>query len=656
MNKNSGLILPIEGLRGVAVTIVVLYHLDVSWALGGFVGVDVFFVISGFLISNLLLREYKLAGKISLSDFYARRARRILPAATIVLVATVIGANYFLEPLRVSKLTWDAIASSSFWANALFASRSIDYLAASLPPSPLQHYWSLSVEEQFYLFFPTLIVLGVKLSQRDRRFPLIVLLVFGLSSLLLGISLTNSDPAFSFFHLPSRSWQFIAGAAIPFTTWQNTHYKLSISKALPIVGLLFIAYSVVFFDEKTAYPGFAALIPTVGAVLIVLSSASPGVVGRILSHPALLYLGSRSFSLYLWHWPVIVFAKGRDQTSLPFSEILLVLSLSAILAELTHRLIENPIRFSQLFGRKRQNSYLLASALICTGVGSGVANKAFTSPVVGVVMAAESTPEQLSSLLVDAVKSTSLPANLDPPIERVFIDEPDIYQLGCHDYDSDTPITCDVGDPNSQQRLALFGDSHAAQWFEPIREIAVEEGWYLLSITRSGCSSLPQLMPPKCEKWYENALQSMRLARIKTVVTSSLMNSTDHALADLRDSLLTLRRNLLGIGAKPVFLEDTPKPHEHVPICLSAHKENIQPCNLLYRDSITEEFGRTAREVFTKPDSAFIPTVSWFCIDTLCPSVVGNSVVYRDESHITTRYAELITPELLHWLQDLVAG
>lgn len=646
MNSQSDLILPIQGLRGIAVLLVVLYHLEVSWFSGGFVGVDVFFVISGFIISKLLLKEYSTSGAISLSQFYTRRIRRILPAATTVIVITVIFSRFFLEPLRLVGLSWDAIASSSFWANALFAYRAIDYLDASLPPSPLQHYWSLSVEEQFYLFFPAILIFSLRLSHRNRQIPFIVLTSVGLVSLALAVLLTNRFPVTTFFYLPSRTWQFIAGAIIPLTNWKTGFRKALIQRLSPTIGLAMILLSATAFNEFTSYPGVAALIPTAGAMLLILRSNDSGRVNQIISHPIFVVLGSRSFALYLWHWPVIIFVKSSTQAPLGLADTLFVVAISAFVTEITYRLIENPVRFSHFLTSRSRNSFALAFVLIALGVSSGLVNSAFKPVTLGELRALESSPDRIQSLLESASDRLSLPANLNPPLEQVFSEEPTIYGLGCHDYDSDLPITCEVGNLNSPVRVALFGDSHAAQWFEPLSQIVVQNDWYLLSITRSGCSSLPDLMPMKCQTWYRNAINVLQQKGITTVVTSSLLNMTEYSPEALTTSLAVLRSQLMAIGTFPIFLQDTPRPHEHIPICLSGNVGNITRCNLSRRTSVTDQFRELVRLVFNVKGSVFVPVEQWFCSEDDCPSVVGNTLVYRDDSHISVGYAKLLTPQL----------
>ena len=655
MKSRNNLILPVEGLRGVAVSIVLLYHLEIQWFSGGFIGVDIFFVISGFLIAKLLRGEYDSTGSISLRHFYARRARRILPAATAVLLGTVIGARFFLEPLRLNSLTWDAIASASFWVNILFERRSIDYLLSSLPPSPLQHYWSLSVEEQFYFIFPALLLTTFRISRSKKQTAVIILATVGLLSFAFCVSITGSFRSLAFFYLPSRAWQFIGGALIPFVPMQLLPVRSQLFKLLPFGGLLLLGYSVTRFDESTSYPGAIAIIPTVAAFILIVLSTSDNLPNRWLSNPVLLAIGQRSFALYLWHWPIIIAVKGEDQTALSSVDAALAILITFVLTEITHRFIENPIRYSKLFSVRVRRSLVLAIVLVTCGVLAGILNDTLRPPINGVTNALDTNIDSWPDLLREAPQTVLLPQNLSPRLEIVFEDEPRIYQLGCHDYDSDEPRVCEFGNPSSETRLAIFGDSHAAQWFEPLKRIIEQKDWYLLSITRSGCSPLPGLMQIKCQPWYSNAIQVIHNRRIQTVLVSSLINATELSPNDLRTSLMQLRENLAEQGATSVFVQDTPRPLFNIPICLSEHADNIQVCNLRKVESVSTILNDVISDVFDDDFSSFLQVEDWFCVEEICPSVIGNTVVYRDDSHISTRYAEVLIAQIQQSLIALVA-
>lgn len=637
------LILPIEGLRGVAVAVVILYHLDLRGFSGGFVGVDIFFVISGFLISGLLLQEFDETRTISIRNFYIRRARRILPAATFVLVGTMLSSRLFLEPLRLINLTVDGISASTFWINVQLAAKSIDYLDSALPPSPLQHYWSLAVEEQFYLVFPVLLYAILRVNRR-RDTAVAVLTLLALLSFVGCLVFTEQSQPLAFFLSPFRAWQFLLGTVLPLLISSRSQMRRIASEILSLGGLGLVSLSVVV-GHNSQYPGSIALVPTVGAALLLSASHSTSLINQLLSSRLALIVGRRSYVLYLWHWPVTLFVKSNSDGTLKTWDLLLVLCLTTLLSEVTHRLIETPFRLRDNATQRIQPVLLVASCVLL-GVGASAMNHISRPTDFGAGVISPLTTKNRVEYLALALQMNTLPENVEPTLESVFTDEPDVYRLGCHDYASDTPRICAVGDPSSQTKMALVGDSHAAQWFEPLKQIALAENWSLQSITRSGCSTLGTLTPESCRPWLKNVFERLARERFSIVVISSLINGTEYSDDELRRGLVEMRDRVIALGATPVFIADTPRPESNVPICISQNDESLQNCNLARDRSISQDLERVSQSVFSVPKSGFIETSSWFCIKSLCPSVVGTVVVYRDESHIATGYAVMLVDEL----------
>src|SRR5829696_2843268 len=322
--EGSGFRPDLEGLRAVAVGLVLLYHADVPGIRGGYVGVDVFFVLSGFLITGLLIRELSATGRISLSQFYARRARRLLPASAVVLVVTAVASAIMLPPLRMPDVAGDIAAAAAYVSNYRFAAQATDYLGSELAPSPVLHFWSLGVEEQFYLFWPALLTLvaGVAFARGNvgggvHRVAITLAVVF-VASLGLSLWLTTVQQPWAFFSLPTRAWELALGGliAIPVV---GRWIPPAISPLLAWAGLALVVYAGVAFNAGTPFPGLAALVPTVGSALVIaagLGRDSPAVgpgprpavpgPGRLLSLPPVRFLGRISYSLYLWHWPILV--------------------------------------------------------------------------------------------------------------------------------------------------------------------------------------------------------------------------------------------------------------------------------------------------------------------------------------------------------------
>jgi peptidoglycan/LPS O-acetylase OafA/YrhL len=334
----------------VAVVLVVLYHAAIPGLPAGFIGVDVFFVVSGFVITGLLVREFAGTGRISLLSFFARRARRILPAAVLVTVATVVASYLLLGPISAAFIALDAQWTSLGAGNFRFALTETSYLDSQRPPSPLQHMWSLGVEEQFYLVWPVLLLLvslGAKAVRNMRVRATIVLVAVCVASFTWSAVETELNGTWAFFSPLTRAGELGVGALIAVATFELRRTRSALALVLAVAGLGGIIGSAVFFTPQTAWPGTAVLVPSLGTALVVLGGCldDRGPVRRLLGVAPLRWVGSRSFSIYLWHWPILIIAAQYSQVdSLPFSWSLPLVALSLALAEVTYRMVENPIR------------------------------------------------------------------------------------------------------------------------------------------------------------------------------------------------------------------------------------------------------------------------------------------------------------------------
>jgi peptidoglycan/LPS O-acetylase OafA/YrhL len=313
----------LEGLRAVAVVLVLLYHASVPGFTGGYVGVDVFFVLSGFFITGLLLREVRRTGTISLQGFYARRARRLLPASALVLLVTVIGTAMFMPPLRVPDVAGDAASAALYVSNIHFAVQATDYLQADLAPSPILHFWSLSVEEQFYLFWPALVLLVVRLARGREDFGRWIAMVAGVivvASFGIAIWLTEANAPWAFFSLMTRAWELGLGAFLAIGATQLARIPDRPAALTAWLGLVLIGLAGVLLDTATPFPGTAALMPTVGSALVIAGGFRPSALapGRWLSKAIPRFLGRISYSLYLWHWPLLVIPAAALDSKLPW--------------------------------------------------------------------------------------------------------------------------------------------------------------------------------------------------------------------------------------------------------------------------------------------------------------------------------------------------
>ena len=362
----------VEGLRALAITLVLLFHANVPGFRGGFVGVDVFFVISGFLITGMLFREARTIGRPSLSGFYARRFRRIVPAATVTIVATVIASYHWLGFLQGNSVAIDAKWASVFLANIHFASVGTQYFTAQNPPSPLQHMWSLSVEEQFYAVWPLLMVF---ISLIARRVSLrlragIVLLAIVAASFTWSIVETSQNGVWAYFSPLTRAWELAAGGLIAIAAPLAARIPKSTALVAGYVGLVGIIASGVLYSGRTTYPGYAVSLPVLGAALVIIAGSviGGGGVESLLRPRPVQWLGARSYSLYLWHWPILVIAAEYAEKTLSVSDNLLLLLIALAASMISYRLIENPIRRARFLTRRRMLSIVLGLLLIAVSL------------------------------------------------------------------------------------------------------------------------------------------------------------------------------------------------------------------------------------------------------------------------------------------------
>jgi peptidoglycan/LPS O-acetylase OafA/YrhL len=658
----------IEGLRAVAVLLVVLGHVGLRFVPGGYVGVDVFFVISGFLITSLLVGEVESTGRLSIPRFYGRRAVRLLPAAVLVLVVTLVAARLLLPVVRLGSFAKDALAATGYVANLRFAFTGTDYLSADQSPSPFQHFWSLAVEEQFYLFWPLLILV---VGRRKRLLALILGIVVA-GSFALSVSETARSAPWAYFGPHTRVWELGVGALL--ALWMTARKRRTpvVYSAPPrtgwgwsvagLTGLAMIILAAARFDDNTAYPGWHAAIPVAGAALLL--AADGAGVGRLLTLAPLQTVGRLSYSWYLWHWPILVIVPTHNTW-----QRLAVAAVALGLAALTHRFVERPIR--HLRDRPRRalglgaglsaTAAVVACALVVLPHAIPVGAK---QPDLRATLAAAADPGAALAGLIEQSRGLDvLPANLQPKLTRAAHDRASVWDNGCH---VDVPVTaapngCVFGDPNSTTTVVLFGDSHAAQWFPALDLIAQQRHWRLVSMSKSSCSAadLPlwhdTLKRPytECEAFHRSAIARITAIRPALVVIGSSFNYRPaYPEADEGKQWKTAWDRTFGeltaTGAKVAAIADTPYMSQSVPECL-AKPENQKHATNCRRSLHSALRGLVQRQVFlaygVSGPARIIDPITWFCGDA-CPAVVGDTLVYRDSNHMTTTYSKALAPLL----------
>ncbi|MEU0192429.1 acyltransferase family protein [Streptomyces afghaniensis] len=672
--------LDIQGLRAVAVGLVVLKHAGVSQVSGGYIGVDVFFVISGFLITSLLLRELATTGRVSVRSFYARRALRLLPASSLVIAVTLGGAWLFLSKARLAEYAGDALASALYAVNFRLAAAGTDYLAQNSPPSPLQHFWSLAVEEQFYLVWPVLLLLTWRIARGRRRLVAVPLGVLCLGSFAAGVLVTDSSAPWAYFGSLTRAWELGAGALLALATGRLERLPAALAALLTWLGLACVTLAALWYDDETPFPGHHALLPVAGTALVLAGGCAPTSQGAgwLLGRRPLVWLGGLSYGWYLWHWPLLVIAPAALGHADGTAEVPLALGLSAAalgLAWLTLRLVENPVRFHRAFRRRPRRALLLGAAL-----SAGASALSLTATAVPPTIEVGDPAPALARALSDApapqarltellmTSPTALPSNLAPPLPKVKSSRSAVYRDGCHaDHSTTRARPCVYGDRSSSRTIVLFGDSHAAQWFPALQRLANARGWKLVSLTKASCKVADVTIVSDhkpytaCDTWRSDAIARIRTLRPDLVVVSS-SDAGDPArpaadpLHQWTTGFENTFRDLGTSGARVAALLDTPWPKGDPIDCAARNSVQLRSCAHHLPEATRDATrGAAIRTAASATATTVIDPTPWLCASRtgICPVVVADTAVYRDDSHLSEAYAEALTPVLAPSLETM---
>ncbi|MEU7471801.1 acyltransferase family protein [Streptomyces sp. NPDC044984] len=673
--------LDIQGLRAVAVGLVVLSHAGVTQVSGGYVGVDVFFVISGFLITSLLLRELAATGRVSIRAFYARRALRLLPASTLVIAVTLAGAWLFLSKARLTEYAGDALAGALYTVNFRLAAAGTDYLAQNSPPSPFQHFWSLAVEEQFYLVWPLLLLLGWRAARGRRGLVVVPLGALVLGSFAASVLMTDSSPSWAYFVSLTRGWELGAGALPALATARLERLPAALAGPLTWLGLACVTLAAVRYDDQTPFPGHHALLPVLGTVLVLAGGCAPAPhgAGRLLGRRPLVRLGELSYGWYLWHWPLLVIAPaalGRTDGTAGVPLALGLCAVALVLAWLTLRLVENPVRFHRAFRGRPRRALALGTGLTAGATALSLTAAAVPptievggpAPVLAEALADAPDPRtRLAELL--ASSPGSLPSNLAPALPKVKSSRSAVYRDGCHvDHDSTRTPSCVYGDRASSRTVVLFGDSHAAQWFPALQRLATARGWKLVSLTKASCKVADVTIVSDhepytaCDTWRSRAVARINALHPALVVVSSSdagdpARPADDPLRQWTTGFEDTLRDLGTSGAHVAVLLDTPWPKGDPVDCAAKNPLHLRACANHLPDAIHDATRHTAlRGAATATSASVIDPGPWVCAPRTgtCPVVVGDTAVHRDDSHLSEAYAEALTPVLAPALDRLL--
>jgi peptidoglycan/LPS O-acetylase OafA/YrhL len=648
----------IEGLRGVAVLAGILYHSGLA-VHGGYVGVDVFYVISGFLITRYLYSELSGSGRISLARFYARRVRRILPVATLVIIVTLLATWMLVSPLEIHSAGLGAITAALFCINFRLAENGTNYFA-NTSFSPFQQYWSLAIEEQFYALWP-LLLLGVTWSTRrvlsSRSAVSIFLVVVIAVSLFCSIAQTPSSPSWAYFGLQTRAWELALGALVALHADWFARALRSVAAMLSWVGLGVIVATAFLYGGTTSYPGYAVLLPVAGAATLIAAGCAAPRRGAesLLGFRTIQYVGRISYSWYLWHWPVLVFLPyivGHQATT---GLVILALVVSFAIASASYEIVERPFRENKDLVRYPRRGLLLGSALVGVSLVTAVLVMTLVVAPTG-TGPPEAMTHSVARNVVIATQLRLLPSNLSPPLAAASNDSPPVSCLGGSTEVSISPqTTCVLGDTAATRTVVLFGDSHAWQWIPPLAVIASQRGWRLVIYSKEACAAEDVTNPSAiseqsshCAQWRDSVFAGLSALRPAVVVMSSWVLDfgplgQEMSAADTTTTIDQLKAD----GSKVVYIEDTPTPGFSVLDCLSTNTNDVQECSYSLTAGLTDPSTRNAVNQAAGRDGALvIDPIPWLCTTTVCPPVIGNTVVYFDKTHLSRSFTLTLAPEL----------
>ena len=656
----------IAGLRGVAVLVVVAFHSRIPFLPGGFIGVDIFFVISGFLITRLLIEEFEHRKTVSFKGFYARRCRRIIPAAALVIVVSLVAAIATMPLLKVFKQSIDLLAAAANVANWHFIAQNADYLAGAIDGSLATHFWSLSIEEQIYLVWPIIVFAAAAVVARTvlrervsvRVSVGIVVALITAASLISCVRLTTTEPAVAYMATYTRVWQFGVGALIAVAAPWLGRRHLGVGRvlgfALGWAGLAGLIAACVLITPTTPYPGTVSLLPTLsaGAVIVAGQLAGAGVpfVGSLLSLLPLKFLGRVSYSWYLWHWPVLVIFE--DQTHIRAWPVLLGVSVGSLaLATLSTLYFEEPIiRNAEL----RRN----ASASISVGVtGLVVALSVAMTTGVLVVKAASRDTVANASLNYDSVFGQArapMSGPVTPNPFQAYDDRPSPNECLVPVGQTSPTRSCVFGQDGGVP-VVLFGDSHAEQWAEAIRSIGDAHGWQIHQFTKAACPAqdlTPRAGQPDpfnkqdCVDWRSSTLDAIDAVRPKIIIVSSLSTYVPDYPSAQEAWDRTLDR-LRATGARLVYIEDTPYPGFQIADCMSGALDNWHRCDFGLDGFTRIEPIIDAQARGEDSDITTIGVNDLLCDGNTCFPARNKIMFYRDDSHLTNTAATVLEPALV---------
>ena len=698
----------IQGLRTVAVLAVIADHL-LGYPAGGFVGVDIFFVISGFLITGLLLREHEKNGRISFADFYRRRVRRIVPVAVIVLAATVAASWALFPAARAKTVTLEGLYALFFGANWHFAATGTDYMQAEGPVSPLQHFWSLAVEEQFYVVWPWLIVLvlGVlvhRLSLRPavaRRVLAVVLVAVIVGTFVYSMWETESRPTVAYFSTVSRTWELAIGALLAVIGGVFSNLSAGMRTLLGYLGLAGIAWSLWFVTSEMSFPGPWAVVPVI-ATAVVIAAGTGGEQPYLypLTNRVSGYIGDISYSLYLWHFPVIILMGALVPQDDIITWSVMVMGMVA-LSVASYHFVEDPIRKSSWLEARtrktrRRNQHLFDRTSMRAGMGvlalvaALMVVLALTQPVASndpalyqpepISVAGEApgdpveptTPEEILAAEINTASFATEWPELNPTVDELRL-VPEWIDDKCLNIDDGNLARCIYGDAAAAKTAVVIGDSVAISWMPGLRESLGKQGWKIQLLTKELCPAVEVPVERYDDRagFAEECLAHQQWTAAKVaeinpdmVIVSSALGTRDRIagveqeadiLAVWEEATTKKLEEMRSVTDGEVVLMSVAMRGRNLLQCATkiSHPKDCMASNGTFVSTVEAEKKAAAAVEGVR----FVSTVPWFCAaGKRCPAFAGTTPIFAEGGHITPEYSRRLAPVIGEALLGTPAG
>jgi len=637
----------LEGIRAVAALLVAVYHIWLGSVSGG---VDVFFIVSGYLITTSLLSRMDRQGRINFSEYLLGLGKRLFPIAFIVILFTTVFSILILPKSRWVETIPEVFSSAFYFQNWHLANNAVDYLGQNNVASPFQHFWALSIQGQFYITWPLVISVIYFIAKKILKTPvrktlLSVLSFIFIVSISYSVHITNDNQPWAYFDTFARAWEFSLGGILALLIPYLRFHKF-VSFVIGWLGLAIIAFTGILLPVSNVFPGYAALLPTSGVMLVIIAAETGSHFGveRILGSRPFLYFGSISYGFYLWHWPILIFYYayfGKESVS-NLAGIIILLS-TFVLSILSIKLLETPVRKINV----KQSKIKMSGILV-----------AFILPVVIVgvswmVYVDQSQARLDEYSLVDHPGARSISNNITPsskikPIPSAIEAKghlPSFYgKENCSSSGTSSKVTtCSLGElENPDYTIALVGGSHSGHWFPALEKMSenlnLQIDVYIKDACRFSNDDFDGLLTESCMEWNDNLMEPLMSNPPDLVFTTANINIED----TIPEGYLSKWKELQGI-TKVFAVRDNPRMNVDIPLCVE--ENGADQCSSPREDALSAIPPWENTENIS--DNVYFADMSeYFCDDETCHSVIGNVLVYRDRHHISTIYSETMAPAL----------